>query len=75
MDVWQLLLYAAASVLALRCLAALMTAHRQRLEADIAVEVERKRREEQVQARKEREKQKKDAAAAAKAKRINGTAA
>jgi len=75
MEVWQLLLYAFASVLALRCLMALMTAHKQRLQANIAAEQERKRREEQAKAKKEKEKQKKAAASAAKGRRANGTAA
>lgn len=74
MEVWQLVLYTGASLLALKCLAALMTAHQLRLQTDIVAEQERLRREEQAKAKKEKEKEK-QAAARGKGKRSNGKAA
>ena len=70
MELWQVLLYGAASALALRCLAALMTAHRQRLEAERAAELEEKRREERMRAKKEKEAQKKAAATGRRPKTV-----
>jgi hypothetical protein len=44
MDVWHLLLYAMASLLALRSLMSLMTVHRQQFQQQLAVAEQEKRR-------------------------------
>jgi hypothetical protein len=46
MEVWQIVLYGAASVLALRCLAGLMTSHKQAFKnQQLALEEQRRRAE------------------------------
>lgn len=70
MEVWQILLYGTASVLALRTLTGLMMAHKQRLLAEIAAEEERARRE--LEAKKKAEKE--QAARAAKRRNLPGAA-
>lgn len=55
MEVWQIVLYGGASLLALRTLSGLMMAHKQRLLAGIAAEEERQHREIEAQKRAEKE--------------------
>ena len=51
MEVWQIVLYAVAGLLALKSLSTLMTAHRARLLAELAEQEEARLREEQAQAK------------------------
>jgi hypothetical protein len=55
MEVWQIVLYGTAALLALKSLAALMTAHRARLLGEIAATAEEKRREEHARLKAEKE--------------------
>jgi len=68
MEVWQIVLYGTAALLALKSLAALMTAHRARLEGEIAEREEEKRREELARIKAEK------AAARERARRPNNAA-
>jgi len=68
MEVWQIVLYGTAALLALRSLAALMTAHRARLLGEIVEKAEEQRREELARAKAEK------AAAREKARRPNNAA-
>ncbi len=68
MEVWQIVLYGTAALLALKSLAGLMTGHRQRLLGEIAESAEEKRREEQARNKAEK------AAARNKARRPNNAA-
>ena len=68
MEVWQIVLYGTAALLALKSLAALMTAHRERLVGEIAEREEEKRREELARIRAEK------AAARERARRPNNAA-
>lgn len=68
MEVWQIVLYGTAALLALKSLAALMTAHRARLLGEIVEKAEEQRREELARAKAEK------AAAREKARRPNNAA-
>lgn len=46
MEVWQIILYGTAALLALKSLSSLMTAHRENLVAEIEAEEEQRRQEE-----------------------------
>lgn len=67
MDVWQIILYGTAALLALKSLSSLMTAHRDTVLAEIEAEEEEQRRQEEVRAQAE-------AAAAKKKPRRTGAA-
>ena len=54
MEVWQIVLYGVAALLALKSLASLMTAYRDRLKHEAAELEHEQRREEQARARAER---------------------
>ena len=54
MEVWQIVLYGAAALLALKSLTSLMTAHRDRLAREAAEREQEQRRQEQARARAER---------------------
>jgi hypothetical protein len=54
MEVWQIVLYGAAALLALKSLAALMTAYRERLVREAAELEQEQRRQEQARIRAER---------------------
>ena len=58
MEVWQIVLYGIAALVALRSLSSLMTAYRERLENDLAEQEEARRREEEARARAEKSAQK-----------------
>ena len=68
MEVWQIVLYGTAALLALKSLTSLMTAHRDRLLGQIAEQQENARREEQARAMAEK------AAARNKSRRPNNAA-
>ena len=55
MEVWQLILFGVAATLAVRTLVTLMTAHKVRLETEIAVREEQERREARKKAKAEAE--------------------
>jgi hypothetical protein len=58
MEVWQIVLYAVAALVALRSLTSLMTAYRERLLREIAEQEEAFKREEQARAKAEKAAQK-----------------
>ena len=68
MEVWQIVLYGTAALLALKSLATLMTTHRERLVGAIAERAEEQRREEQARIKAEK------AAARNRARRPNNAA-
>lgn len=68
MEVWQIVLYGTAALLALKSLTSLMTAHRNRLLRDIAEQEEVARREDEARIKAEK------AAARKKAHRANNAA-
>ena len=74
MEVWQIVLYCIAGLMALRALTVLMTAHKNRLLAEIAAEAERVQREEKARIRREKEKEKERKRKELKAKRTPGAA-
>lgn len=55
MEVWQIILFGVAALLAVQTLVALMTAHKSRLEAEIAAREEQERREAKKRAKAEAE--------------------
>ncbi|HLJ11103.1 MAG TPA: hypothetical protein VKU82_07935 [Planctomycetaceae bacterium] len=58
MEVWQIVLYGAAALIALKSFSTLMTGHRERLLREIAEREEEKRREAEARAKAERAAQK-----------------
>jgi len=54
MEVWQIILYGMAALLALRSLASLVTAYRERLVREAAEQEQEERRQEQARIRAER---------------------
>ena len=58
MEVWQIVLYAVAALVALRSLSSMMTAYRERLLQQIAEEEEARQREEQARIKAEKAGQK-----------------
>jgi hypothetical protein len=59
MEVWQIVLYGMAALLALKSLTALMTAHRENLVRQLAEKEDEERREEQARAKAARAEEKK----------------